>query len=109
MLAGRNNEALAMRERVLEGQQNVLGAEHPDTLDSMCALAISYRDSDRLPEASDLLERALVLMRKKLPENHKFTLRANEALVSVYQKRGDHEAAEELYRDGCGGAEDGPR
>jgi hypothetical protein len=49
--AGRQREALQLRETVVAARKRTLGEEHPDTLSSMHTLAGSYSEAGRLLEA----------------------------------------------------------
>jgi hypothetical protein len=52
--AGRQNEALTLREEVLTLRRKVLGMEHPDTLAAMVSLDKSYRTSGEVARAEAL-------------------------------------------------------
>ncbi len=56
---GRRQEAMELREKVLEASQRTLGSEHPDTLRAMNNLAISYSDVGCRQEAMELFEKVL--------------------------------------------------
>ena len=59
--------------QVLDTRKRVLGAEHPDTLNSMNDLALTYLDQERLKEAEEL-----------------------SRLASIYRRQGRLKEAEEL-------------
>lgn len=55
----RRQEAMEMREKVLEARKRILGEEHPDTLTSMAHLATSYSNLGQGQKAMELVEKAL--------------------------------------------------
>ena len=82
--AGRQGEALKLREQVLPLYRKVLGPEHPDTIGAMNALAYSYQKADRQDEALKLREQVLPLRRKVLGPEHPDTLSAMHNLANSY-------------------------
>ncbi|MCJ1369865.1 hypothetical protein MMC20_001077 [Loxospora ochrophaea] len=69
----RLKEAVELGMQVLDTRKRVLGAEHPDTLNSMNDLALTYLDQERLKEAEEL-----------------------SRLASIYRRQGRLKEAEEL-------------
>ena len=74
--AGRQDEALKLREELLALRRKVLGPEHPDTIDAMSNLAHSYAAAGRQDEALKMREEVLALSRKVLGPEHPATLSA---------------------------------
>jgi hypothetical protein len=61
-------------EEALKLRKANLGPDHPQTLQSMYALAWAYQDADRLNEAIRLSEEALELQKAKQGPDHLATL-----------------------------------
>src|SRR5206468_10163218 len=57
--AGRRDDALKLREQVLELRRKVLGPEHPDTLDTMAQLAWLLCEQRKYAEVERLISEAL--------------------------------------------------
>jgi tetratricopeptide (TPR) repeat protein len=79
--AGRRDEALKLREQVLEYHRKVRGPEHPVTLEAMNSLAASYDEAGRQDEALKLREQVLALRRKLLGPEQPATLQAMNELA----------------------------
>jgi len=97
--AGRREEALKLREKVLALRRKVLGPEHPDTLWATEYLAISYHDAGRREEALKLREEVLALCRKVLGPQHPDTLRIMHNLALSYSDAGRREEALKLREE----------
>ncbi|MET7903018.1 tetratricopeptide repeat protein, partial [Streptomyces sp. NPDC005355] len=82
--AGRVQEALDLRERVLADRERILGADHPATLDARNNLANSYSDAGRGQEALDLRERVLADYERILGPDHPDTLTTRHNLANSY-------------------------
>ncbi len=100
---GRNNEALAMRESVLEFRRRVLPENHPDIGEGhvrsgdACALLIaftgmalynlsfSYEQCDALPVALECAREALRIRRAALPPGHQDVENAEERVRRLEQ------------------------
>jgi len=67
-------------------RKKLLGAEHPDTLQSMASLASTYASKGKWDEAEQLLVEVQVLdMRKKLlGAEHPDTLKSMANLATLY-------------------------
>jgi tetratricopeptide (TPR) repeat protein len=72
--AGRRDEALKLREKVMALRRKVSGPEHPDTVSAMKNLATSYSEAGRQDEALKLREEVLALRRKVLGPEHPDTI-----------------------------------
>ncbi|KAH0541632.1 hypothetical protein FGG08_003922 [Glutinoglossum americanum] len=93
---GRMQEAMKLRERVLEARGRTLGEEHPNTLGSMSNLAISYGDLGRRQEAMELDEKVLEARERTLGEEHPDTLGSMSNLANSYGDLGRRQEAMEL-------------
>jgi tetratricopeptide (TPR) repeat protein len=93
---GRWNEAEAAITEVLEIEKRDLGADHPDTLNSMTALAMTYRSQGRWDDAEELQVRVMETSKIKLGADHHSTLNRIADLASTYWKQGRWDEAEEL-------------
>ena len=71
---GRRQDAVELREKVLEAWKRTLGEEHPDTLLSMGNLASSYSNLGRRQDAVELEEKVLEARKRTLGEEHPDTL-----------------------------------
>ena len=90
------NNAVQLEVQVTDMRKKLLGAEHPDTLNSMANLAITYRMQGRWNEA-ELLEVQVMDMRKKLlGAEHPDTLTSMASLAITYGNQGRWNEAEQL-------------
>ena len=85
--------ALGLREELLRLKRAKLGAEHPDTLDEIEALAPLYAEAGLEHEAIGLQEEVLRLRREKLGADHPHTLGAMHNLAISYRHAGRLEEA----------------
>jgi serine/threonine protein kinase len=83
-------------ERALQIRQEQLGAEHPETLDSMLALGWLRCDQSRNVEAEELLVKALAISRRTLGDGSSRTLNFVNVLTCVYVDLGRYDEAEQL-------------
>ena len=67
---GRYAEAEPLYRRGLKIREAKLGADHPDTADSLNNLAELYRSTGRSAEAEPLYQRALKIREVKLGADH---------------------------------------
>jgi tetratricopeptide (TPR) repeat protein len=74
-----------------------LGADHPDTLQSMHALAGSYYMLGRFPAALHLREETLALRKTRLGPNHRDTLKTMHDLATSYYQAGRISDAQSLF------------
>ena len=65
-----------------------LGAEHPDTLNSMAILASTYRNQGRRNEAEQLEVQVVNMRKKHLGAEHPDTLTSMANLASTYWNQG---------------------
>ncbi|KAJ7719826.1 hypothetical protein B0H16DRAFT_1432633 [Mycena metata] len=93
---GRYKQATRLQEEVLEKQRQLLGENHPNTLQTMGNLAISYSKLGEHQKAKEL--KVIVLEKRKhvLGEDHPDTLSTMGNLASSYSDLGEHRKAKEL-------------
>jgi len=94
---GEHEAAEPHLERAVKLRQEYLGAEHPDTLNSMDRLAWLYLDQARYEKAAEFLENAVSISRRAHGEEHLRTLSFTNALGCVYYDTGRYEESEKLY------------
>jgi tetratricopeptide (TPR) repeat protein len=81
-----------------EGEEKVLGTDHPDTLTSIHDLGCCYKELDKYDEAESELLRSLDARKRVLGSDHVSTLSSHESLASLYAAQGDKEEAQLLQR-----------
>ncbi|MDA8632343.1 tetratricopeptide repeat protein [Verrucomicrobiales bacterium] len=91
--------------RVLEGEERVLGPDHPTTLKSVNSLGILLYDKGDYEGAEKLYRRALGGQEKELGPDHPDTLSSVNSLGILLANKGDYEGAEKLYRRALEGRE----
>ena len=89
-------EAMELREKVLEVSQRVLGSKHSDTLWVMNDLAVSYHSLGRMQEAMELQEKVLEASPGAMESEHPSTLRVMNNLACSYISVGRGQEAMEL-------------
>ncbi len=87
-------------ERALHIRQEHLGAEHPETFDSVGRLAWLRMDQGWYKEAAELLEKSLATCRRILGDENVRTLTLGNALGCSYNNLGRYHDAEQLYLKG---------
>ena len=90
-------EARPLHERALAIREKVLGAEHPDTAESLNNLAHLLQDQGDLAGARPLFERALAIREKVLGAEHPDTAKSLNNLAHLLQAQGDLAGARPLY------------
>ncbi|KAJ7731274.1 hypothetical protein B0H16DRAFT_1696776 [Mycena metata] len=93
---GRYKQAARLQEEVLEKQRQLLGENHPKTLQTMGNLANSYSDLGEHQKAKELRILVLEKVRQLLGENHPKTLTTMGNLAISYSDLGNHQKAKEL-------------
>ncbi|KAB8270025.1 purine and uridine phosphorylase [Aspergillus minisclerotigenes] len=93
---GRWKEAEELQLQIVELCQQVLGPEHPDTLNSMHNLASTYRDQGRWKEAEKLEIQVVEFRKQVLGPEHPDTLNSMHNLASTYRDQGRWKEAEKL-------------
>ena len=92
------------RQTSLDARYRVLGEEHPDTLNSMSNLALTFHDLGDLKGARDLQQQTLHVRRRVLGEEHPHTLISMGNLALTFRDLGDFEGAHDLQQqtlDSC--------
>jgi tetratricopeptide (TPR) repeat protein len=93
----RFRESVIEHRRALGIQREVLGEEHPSTLNSMHNLATSQSALGQLKEAVELLEKVLDARRRILGPDHPRTLFTMANLPGIYSSLSRFEKAEDTY------------
>jgi tetratricopeptide (TPR) repeat protein len=91
------DEAVKTYRQVLEGRDQILGPEHPQTIATCSTLASAYRASGRFEEAITLAERALASSERVLGADHADTLAAQAGLAAAYHGAKKTKASVSLY------------
>jgi tetratricopeptide (TPR) repeat protein len=94
---GRWVEAEELLVQALEKSITVLGAEHPDTLNSMGGLAVTYWNQGRWTEAEELQVQVMEKNTRALGPEHPDTLLSMANLALTYWSQGRWTEAEELH------------
>jgi serine/threonine protein kinase/tetratricopeptide (TPR) repeat protein len=81
----------------VEIRQDVLGEEHPDTLNSMNNLANLYWSQNRYDEAEPLHLETLETQRRVLGDDHPDTLNSMNNLANLYWSQDRYDEAEPLH------------
>ena len=100
---GEYAEAQKHLERSVNLRKQKLGADHPDTLESMNDLALLYDIRGHYEEAEALYKQALEGFRVKLGADHSLTLDSMNNLAVLYQARGRYEEAKALHKQALEG------
>ncbi len=95
---GQYEQAEPLYQRALTTFERVLGAEHPDTLNSVNSLAGLYWRQGKYEQAEPLLQRALTTFERLLGAEHPDTLGTVNNLAVLYWNQGKYEQAEPLYQ-----------
>jgi tetratricopeptide (TPR) repeat protein len=82
---GNAAKAIEVLEKARLTRQRELGADHPDSLDTLNTLAAAYRATGRLPEAIALFEQVRAAATEKLGADHPETLAAVHNLAVAYR------------------------
>jgi eukaryotic-like serine/threonine-protein kinase len=97
---GLARQGIPLQEKALEYYRATAGPEHPDTLRAMSALARSYGQADRTPEAIELQEAVLKCYRRTPGLDHSETLSAMQSLAISYVHVGRAPEAVRLLEEG---------
>jgi tetratricopeptide (TPR) repeat protein len=88
---------LATAETALERADELLDADHPDTLNARNNLGLAYEALGRIPEALAIFEPLLPQRERILGPAHPDTLQTRHNLAGAYQESGQAEKAVELF------------
>jgi tetratricopeptide (TPR) repeat protein len=90
-------EAEQWFQKGLEIAEQQLGADHPDTANSLNNLALLYKAMGHYGEAEPLYGRSLAIREQQLGVDHPDTANSLNNLAALYQAMGRYEAAEPLF------------
>ena len=108
-LGGSATQSIQIAEPLLANQEQVLGADHPETLATRNNLALAYRDARRTAEAIPLLEQTLADRERVLGADHPETLATRHNLARAIHLTGvESETAAEVARSPWRAALDAP-
>ncbi len=82
---GRYSEAEPLFVRSLAITEQQLGADHPDTADSLFNLAALYYNTQRYPQALSAIQRAVQIYHHTLGAHHPTTQTADSWLQHIQQ------------------------
>jgi tetratricopeptide (TPR) repeat protein len=97
--SGRSDEALKLREEVLELRDKAGGPEHPETIGAMASLANSFFGAGREDEAIALQEQALAIGRRVLRPDHPYLAEATKQMAYFYERTGKMPEAEAALKE----------
>ena len=83
-IAKRYKDAVPLYKETLKLRTEILGAEHPKTLDTMTNLALAYQATGKHKDALPLLEKTLRLQRANQGDKHLDTLGTMNNLALAY-------------------------
>ena len=98
-LLGLHRSALEPQVRALALQREHLGDEHPDTLGTICSMAVLQSALGDSAAAVALFEEAVAGRRRVLGDEHPDTLAAIGSLAAVHFGHGNYSVVEDLYRE----------
>lgn len=84
--------------RALVIVEKVLGANHPDTANSLNGLALLYANQGRYFEAEPLYQRALAIAKEVLGTKHRYTAIILNNLTTLYKDQGKYKQAALLQK-----------
>ncbi|KAJ7025722.1 kinase-like domain-containing protein [Mycena alexandri] len=90
-------ELVRLGLELVRKRKQVLGADHPDTLQSMHNLGYTYIKRQQWKEAEQLYSEVVWKQKQVLGVDHPDTLRSMQNLALTYAHRGDLYEAEELH------------
>lgn len=92
-LADSAAQAIVIGEQLIPEQKQVLGPDHPDTLNTRNGLAIAYQDAGRTSDAITLHEQTLAARERVLGPDHPDTLDTRNNLTLAYEEAGRADGA----------------
>ncbi|RDW92299.1 hypothetical protein BP5796_01693 [Coleophoma crateriformis] len=99
---GNYQQAEGWDQDTLKLRRQVLGVEHPGTLDSMNSLALVLDKQGKYEVADKIFRQTLELRKKVLGVEHPDTLDSMNNLARILDNRGKYEAAEKILRQTLG-------
>src|SRR5205807_1066634 len=91
-------QADPLYQRALAIREKMQGPEHPDTAETLHALAVLYWDQGKYEQAEPLYQRALAIREKMEGPEHPSTATTLHALAVLYGDQGKYEQAEPLLQ-----------
>jgi tetratricopeptide (TPR) repeat protein len=92
-------EAGTLLQEVWRWRQQLLGAEHRDTLDALQVYGVTLYQTARVPEAEQIARYLLPICERTLRPDDPVTIESYIMLAACVDQRGDHAQAEALTRD----------
>ncbi|KAF2476755.1 TPR-like protein [Lindgomyces ingoldianus] len=93
---GQYNKAYEMGSAAFQVRETILGAEHPDTLNSLNSLGVVVERQGRYSAAEAMHQRGLEAKERVLGADHPSMLTSMANLASTYRNQGRWKDAEEL-------------
>jgi tetratricopeptide (TPR) repeat protein len=82
---GESAQAIAVGEPLAAHLEQLLGADHPDTLNAQNSLAAAYHAAGRVEEAIPLFQQTLIGRQRLLGPNHPDAMNSQNNLAAAYQ------------------------
>jgi serine/threonine protein kinase/tetratricopeptide (TPR) repeat protein len=98
-LAKEYGEAGALFREVSQWRQQLLGPEHPDTLEALEGIEIVLYQTGHFTEAEEIARRIFSIYERRLGPDHRATIQALNHLQGCVGLGGDHAQAEQLCRE----------
>jgi non-specific serine/threonine protein kinase/serine/threonine-protein kinase len=92
------DRSVPLFEGILRLSEDRLGADHPDTLLTMANLGVNYRDAGRRAEGIALMEKALARVRQRPGPMPAQLVWVPGTLANTYDRGGQFDKSERLYR-----------
>ncbi|KAJ6255791.1 hypothetical protein Dda_9472 [Drechslerella dactyloides] len=102
---GKYDEAMRWYERALAGKEKTLGKDHPDTLDTVHAIASVFNSQGKYDEAMRWYERVLAGSERALGKDHLDTLTTVHNMALVFYRQGKYDEAMRWYERALAGRE----
>lgn len=90
------NEAEKLDVLIVEENKKEFGREHPETLESMAALASTLEDQGKWAQAAELDRHVVATREKNLGPTHELTLTSKSNLATICGRQGYYDEAEKL-------------
>ena len=97
--AGDARKAIPFLERAVQLRSELLGRDHPGTLNDMNSLAAAYKNAGKLDLALPLFEKTVKLSKAKLGLDDTYTLIRMNNLAGAYHAAGKLDLALPLYEE----------
>ncbi len=96
--ARRDADAGAFYRQALRLHEETLGADDPGLMESLGALLYELCRHGRYADMEPLVDRSLILLRRKPGPEHRGILRTLDGLTKLCRERGDYVEAEQYYK-----------